>query len=546
MAGSTDTVPARLTPGEFVIKRESAEMLGLPLLEQLNSVSNGAAHDNIDALIAEATLSQMQPMAGGGYVGNQNIASYQDGGAVDDTLTAEDLAFMNMSQDVSGVKSYLNPNIVFGEDYKNMSAEKLNKSAENFRDLMYLFKDIATEDAFFDFSPLAPGLGGRFNMNDASSLDDLVHFLSHEEGVGSDAFKRLLKTHDDFKDSNKLPLIKDFYDYGLDMDDKPFKPQGYQFGGSVSDNTATSAMDALIAQAEIAQALKKKPQSRFSMVDADRVDAENQELMEMILSMAIPGAGVAGTAKGVTGKLPKLAKKIASMRPDKGKQAVLDKIASAMKVAPGRKIEQTSKDWLLSPASKKLDMDKIKGYRVLENTLNKPFDKMDLVNPGYLQKFTNELVKVRDKPHLKLIGGKDVRVGDVVDALYNRGFLNENELKRIGKIIPKKYRKDELKELLDLSKGASGKISGYQDGGEVDSLFNMSMEDFNKILANELLKSYETGENMPERIERTKEEDEFFNNPTNPYGNFLIDDLLKSAFDRYRFGQDLNRERLLP
>ena len=393
MAGSTDTVPARLTPGEFVIKSGSAKMIPTHFLEFLNGLSDNAAHSAIDSEIEKATLSQMQPMAGGGYVGKQNIASYQDGGAV-------------------------------------------------------------------------------------------------------------------------------------------------------SDATATSAMDELLAQAMLAESAQG--QSQYSMVDADRVDAENQELMEMILSMAIPGAGVAGTAKGVTGKLPKLAKKIASMRPDKGKQAVLDKIASAMKVAPGRKIEQTSKDWLLSPASKKLDMDKIKGYRVLENTLNKPFDKMDLVNPGYLQKFTNELVKVRDKPHLKLIGGKDVRVGDVVDALYNRGFLNENELKRIGKIIPKKYRKDELKELLDLSKGASGKISGYQDGGEVDSLFNMSMEDFNKILANELLKSYETGENMPERIKRTKEEDEFFNNPTNPYGNFLIDDLLKSAFDRYRFGQDLNRERLLP
>ena len=83
MAGTTDTVPARLTPGEFVIKRESAEMLGLPLLEQLNSVSDGAAHDNIDAVIAQATLSQMQPMVGGGSVGNENIAGYEDGGKVD-------------------------------------------------------------------------------------------------------------------------------------------------------------------------------------------------------------------------------------------------------------------------------------------------------------------------------------------------------------------------------------------------------------------------------------------------------------------------------
>ena len=34
MAGTTDTVPAMLTPGEFVIKQESAAMLGEPFLKQ--------------------------------------------------------------------------------------------------------------------------------------------------------------------------------------------------------------------------------------------------------------------------------------------------------------------------------------------------------------------------------------------------------------------------------------------------------------------------------------------------------------------------------
>ena len=67
---------------------------------------------------------------------------------------------------------------------------------------------------------------------------------------------------------------------------------------------------------------------------------------------------------------------------------------------------------------------------------------MDLINPGYLQKFTNELVKVRNKPHLKQIGGKKrgVRIGDVVDAMYPRGFLNENEFLYKGK----KYDRDFL------------------------------------------------------------------------------------------------------
>ena len=70
-----------LTPGEFVIKRESAKMLGKPLLEQLNAVSDNSAHSNIDALISQAALAQMQPMEGGGvvsnYMGGGNVMSYK-------------------------------------------------------------------------------------------------------------------------------------------------------------------------------------------------------------------------------------------------------------------------------------------------------------------------------------------------------------------------------------------------------------------------------------------------------------------------------------
>jgi len=185
------------------------------------------------------------------------------------------------------------------------------------------------------------------------------------------------------------------------------------------------------------------------MVDADRIGAEENELMNMIMSMAIPGAGVAGTTKAVLNefiensiakgvKLPKLASEIIKMQPAKGKQKVLDKIAGTMKVAPT-----------------KMQLNK------------KAFDKMDLINPGYMQRYTNKLVKARDKLHLKQIGGKDVRVGDVVDAVYPRGFLNVDELKRISNIIPKQYRESEIAKLLKMSKGGSQNIGGYQTGGKV-------------------------------------------------------------------------------
>ena len=460
---TTDTVPTMLTPGEFVIKRESAKMLGKPFLEKLNAVSDNSAHDNIDALISQAALAQMQPMMGGGvvneymgggdvsnYMGGGDVmnymygggikdkkkkkmAGYQEGGAVDNTLTAEDLAFMNMSEDVPSVKSYLNPEIVFGKDYKNMSAEKLNKSAKNFRDLMHLFKNIATEDSFFDFSPLAPGLGGsNFNMNDASSLDDLVYLLSDEEGMGSDAFKRLMKA----QSSDDPALVKNF--------------NGYQDGGVVSDNTATSAMDALIAQSEISQALKENPQSNYSMVDADIVDAENRELIEMIMNMAMPGSGVVGSVKKVTGKLPELAKKFASMSPDKGKQKVLDKIAKEMTLAPSRKVMQ-------NPSRNLYDY---KDYKVLENTLNKPFNAMDLINEGYLQKYTNKLIK-----NMKPSG--DVKLKDIVDSKY----YNINEATKDVLGLPKKERMKAAKDLLKSFNINLKKVKGKQDGGAVGNSF---------------------------------------------------------------------------
>ena len=302
------------------------------------------------------------------------------------------------------------------------------------------------------------------------------------------------------------------------------KVPGYLDGG-VSDATATSAMDELLAQAMLAESAQG--QSQYSMVDADRVDAEENEMMNMIMSMAIPGAGVAGTAKAVTGKIPKLASAIIKMIPAKGKKKVLDKIAGTMKVAPT-----------------KMQLNK------------KAFDKMDLINPGYMQRYTNKLVKARDKLHLKQIGGKDVRVGDVVDAVYPRGFLNVDELKRISNIIPKQYRESEIAKLLKMSKGGSQSIGGYQTGGKIDfnkpfgmsilegeqseyadSLGSENKEALQEFLQKELLQSMITGENRPERIERSPMEDAFTSDPNSGFGITILDDLISRALEQHRFGE---------
>ena len=402
MPGSTtDTVPTMLTPGEFVIKRESAKMLGKPFLEQLNAVSDNSAHSSIDALISQAASAQMKPMEGGGvvneYMGGGDVSNYMGGGDV----------------------------------------------------MSYMY-------------------GG---------------------GV---------------------------------MEKKKKKMAGYQEGGDV-DATSVN-LDNLLALLEISELQKKNPLSNLSMVDADRVDAENQEILNTIIDSVMPG-GAIGSIKQ-TGKLAPLAKKFASLAPDKGKQKVLDKIASEMSVAPSRKVMQ-------NPSRNLYDY---KDYKVLEK---KPesFDAMDLINKGYLQKYTNKLVR-------NMNPSGSVKLGDIVDADYasnmRGGYYNINDMVEGVIKMPKKERMKAAKDLLKYFNINLRNVKGKQEGGEVaDSLFGMSMDDFNKILANELLESSMTGENLPKRIELSPEEDKFRNNPNpdKPFGMTILDDLLLRAYEQYRFGR---------
>ena len=68
MPGTTDTVKAMLTPGEFVIRKEAVDMIGVPTLEKLNDMPEAGGHSEIDRLIAMATLKNMTGMYGGGMV----------------------------------------------------------------------------------------------------------------------------------------------------------------------------------------------------------------------------------------------------------------------------------------------------------------------------------------------------------------------------------------------------------------------------------------------------------------------------------------------
>ena len=78
MPGTTDTVKAMLTPGEFVIRKEAVDMIGVPILEKLNDMPEAGGHSEIDRLIAMATLKNMTGMYGGG-----KVMAYKHGGKVD-------------------------------------------------------------------------------------------------------------------------------------------------------------------------------------------------------------------------------------------------------------------------------------------------------------------------------------------------------------------------------------------------------------------------------------------------------------------------------
>ena len=82
MPETTDTIKAKLTPGEFVIRKEAVDMVGLPLLNKINDLPKEGGHSEIDKLIDMASLENMKPMYGGGEV----KMGYGHGGMVKDSM----------------------------------------------------------------------------------------------------------------------------------------------------------------------------------------------------------------------------------------------------------------------------------------------------------------------------------------------------------------------------------------------------------------------------------------------------------------------------
>tara|TARA_R100001082_G_scaffold21985_2_gene10576 strand:+ start:682 stop:2277 length:1596 start_codon:yes stop_codon:yes gene_type:complete len=147
MAGTTDTVKAKLTPGEFVIRKEAVDMIGVPMLNKLNDMPEEGGHSAIDSLIQRATLANMKMMYGGGMV----QPNYAGGGMVEEKMQGYQNGGMalRMAPDVTPDMDYVNVDYDFDPRLNQYGDEVFNpviEQAENqanelarIKDSLYLF-----------------------------------------------------------------------------------------------------------------------------------------------------------------------------------------------------------------------------------------------------------------------------------------------------------------------------------------------------------------------------------------------------------------------
>lgn len=168
-----DTVPAMLEPGEFVIRRDAAEKIGMDNLEMLNNADRlESGHSAIDELIALSTLSGSQQMMMGGDVEKMPQSGYMaDGGSVNDPLEIDARSRMTVQQAGNiggiGVRDYDSPEAIMrslqqiqgDKELKDMLMRRAG-SEENYRAHVKNREDsgsMMTQDEIIDILSRAAG-----------------------------------------------------------------------------------------------------------------------------------------------------------------------------------------------------------------------------------------------------------------------------------------------------------------------------------------------------------------------------------------------------
>ncbi len=201
-----DTVPAMLEPGEFVIRKDAAEKIGMDKLNMLNNADRlESGHSAIDELIALSTLSGSQQMVSGGNVKKMPQSGYmQDGGSVDDPLEIDARQRMGTQQAMGNIGMMDNTS-----DKGILSG--LSKMQRDIELLKMMESRYPNPKSMREYRSMKEDSG------DIMSMDEMIEALSRAAGATQNKFK--VEGYDDGGEvysygsgETSVPTLADLYE----------------------------------------------------------------------------------------------------------------------------------------------------------------------------------------------------------------------------------------------------------------------------------------------------------------------------------------------
>ena len=217
-----DTVPAMLEPGEFVIRKDAAEKIGMNKLNMLNNADRlESGHSAIDELIALSTLSGSQQMMSGGNVKKIPQSGYmQDGGSVDDPLEIDARQRMGIQQAMGNIGMMDNTS-----DKSILSG--LSKMQRDIELLKMMESRYPNPKSMREYRSMKEDSGDIMNM------DEMIERLSSAAGATQNKFK--VEGYDNGGQvyqygtgSTEVPNIADIYEAAGIMPDSPEQLEAFQ------------------------------------------------------------------------------------------------------------------------------------------------------------------------------------------------------------------------------------------------------------------------------------------------------------------------------
>ena len=300
MPGTTDTVKAKLTPGEFVIRKEAVDMIGVPMLNKLNDMPEEGGHSAIDSLIQKATLANMKMMYGGGMV----QPNYAGGGMVEEKM----YGYQN-----GGMALRMAPDVTPDMDYVNVDYD-LDPRRNRYGDKVYnpiIDSYQATESAGQEVRDILYQLTTpRFGYKDGTrkeTPEDLQEVfrdvISRDREKMNEKDASLLRKFDKVYDQTAEKLFKnrrlaaqDLYGY-----DRGVRTEEMFEGPDLLEKEKKEASDLI-------RKIKNTPAYRDAL--SEKRDERKQEILKRI---GLQEGGLTGYENGGEAEAPKYQKYLARM-----------------------------------------------------------------------------------------------------------------------------------------------------------------------------------------------------------------------------------------